>query len=98
MFQIYVSFGDLDIWPQIPKQSLFPPNIPEVVANYSPGSPNVRQLIVQLFTKLSPRTENGEQLDNIRDKKLNILQTFGANLAKSWQRFGERLAKCVRPM
>ena len=30
-------FGDPDILPQISKQSLFSPNIHEVVANYSPG-------------------------------------------------------------
>ena len=81
---------------KIPKRmSLFSPNINEVVTNYSPGSPYIRQLLVNcspLFTKLSPKTENVEQLGIIWENS----RTFCNRLVTVWRRFGERLAKCLQ--
>ena len=43
-----------------------------------------------LFTKSSPKTENGEQLGR---KQSNILRSFGDSLAKIWWTFGKMFAK-----
>ena len=77
-------FGDPDIWPQMPKQSLFPPNIHELVANYSPGSLNVRQLLAAVHQVVPQNWKwgtAGEYLMKTVEGFTNVWWQFGEDLA-----------------
>ena len=92
MFKFTRLFRDPDVWPEIPKQSLFSSNIHEVVVNCSPGSPNRRQLLATVHQVVGPTPKM--KMGNICGKQSNVLRTFGDISAKIWRRLGELLAKC----
>ena len=66
---------------------MFSPNLHQVVANYSPGLPNVRQLLATVWQVISQKTETGKKLGEI----CQLIAELGEQFTSNWGVFGEHL-------